>query len=153
MPVSVSVELPPEIAASGATCEIEGAPCQAEVANNTVTATGEVPAGQLAQQPQVTINVTVPDASAAPQEPVAATACTVVGQAGQQPAGTCAGTQSEVSVSVAPGVAPTTAAGVVVLPGTGTGGDDGSNLAVLFGGVLAVIATAMAIVAIRLRRT
>lgn len=152
VPFTVTVELPSEVAASEATCEIDGATCQADVAGNTVTATGAVPAGELAQQPQVTIDVIVPDAAAAPAQPVAATACTVVGQTGSQPAGICTGTQTEVSVSVAPGVSPTTASGVVVLPGTGTGDDDG-NLAILFGGLLAVVATAMAIVAIRMRRT
>ncbi len=153
-PVSftVIVDLPDNIDASAATCEVGGAACQAEVADGTVTATGAVPAGELAQQPQVTIDLTVPDAATAPQQPVAATACTVVGQPAR-PGAPCAGTQSEVSFSVAPSVSPTTTAGVVVLPGTGTG-DDGGNLAmVLLGTLLAVAAAALAALAIRLRRT
>jgi hypothetical protein len=143
---TVTVDLPADIDATAATCEVGGAACQVEVTDGTVTATGQVPAGELAQQPQVTISFDVPDAAAAPPKPVTATACTVVGQPAQ-PGGACTGTQTEVSFTVAPETA-----GVVVLPGTGTGGDGGS-LAILLGTLLAATAAAMAALAIRLRRT
>jgi hypothetical protein len=158
-PVSftVTVGLPEGVTASAATCEIAGATCQATIVDpSTITASGEVPAGELAQQPPVTVDFTVgePAPSTAPAE---ASACTVIGEAAPQPAGTCGGTQTEVAFTVAPAAAATTAtaetAGVVVLPGTGTGGGSGQGTSLLLlGSLLAMLATAMAALTIRLRR-
>jgi hypothetical protein len=153
VPFTVTVGLPQGVTASAATCEVAGQPCNAEVVDaSTVAVSGELPADQLAQQPPVTVTFTVAE-PAAQAQPIQATACTVVGSAAQQPAGTCTGTQTEVTFTVAPAGATATAttAGVVVLPGTGTGGGSGPSL-LLLGALLAMVATVLAALAVRLRR-
>jgi hypothetical protein len=157
VPFTVTIGLPEGVTATGATCAVAGVVCTTDIVDaSTITASGELPAGDLGTQPNLVVSFTVTEQPQPVPAPRNVTACTVIGPAGsttsdaQLPAGSCAGTETTIAFNVAPTGG---TAGTVVLPGTGDGTtatrDSGM---MLLATVLATLAAMMVALTIRLRR-
>jgi len=159
VPFSITVELPDGVTAEDASCEVDGASCEATVTDDgaTIALAGEIEPTDTTPQPRVSVTFDVVEDEVAGYRNL--TACTAVGAPGSSTptatdaSGACEGTELNFTFQVASGDEPDATPDATTLPSTGHGpAQEDATSPLLVVSILALVATMAALAVMRLRR-